>query len=132
MFNDFIAIGLFTKNFRILSGFYKNILDLSVKTLDPENEFAEFQIGNLTIGLVSEKTAANLFDEKYFYNSNRDAQNFTLTVKVDSIAEIYNKIEVLEQAKIISEPHTTPWGWKLFCFKDPEGYIWEVCETDKV
>jgi len=128
MFDDFIAVGLFVRNFEKALDFYKNTLKLTVKTENLQGKFAEFQIGNTTLGLVTKETATSLFNEKYFENEIKEASLFTLTVKVGSVEKAYEELKT-KGVTIISEPKVMPWGWKVMCIKDIEGYIWEICET---
>ena len=127
MFKDFIAIGLFVRNFDKTFDFYKNTLNLKVKTENLKGKFAEFQIGNTTLGLVTKNTASSLFDEKYFGNGIKESGSFTLTVKANSVDRLFEELKA-KNVTIISEPKLMPWGWKVMCIKDTEGYIWEICE----
>lgn len=127
MFDEFIAIGLFVRDFNKAFDFYKNTLKLTVKTEDIQGKFAEFQIGNATLGLVTKETASSLFNEKYFENEVKEKGSFTLTVKVSSMEKIYKELKT-KDITIISEPKMMPWGWNVMCIKDIEGYIWEICE----
>ena len=128
MFEDFIAIGLFVRDFEKAFDFYKNTLKLTVKTENLQGKFAEFQIGNTTLGLVTKETASSLFSGKYFENDIKEKGLFTLTVKVSSMEKIFEELKA-KGVTIISEPKIMPWGWNVMCIKDTEGYIWEICET---
>ena len=129
MFNNFIAIGLYTDDFNSTALFYRDVLKLDVISFSLEKEFAEFTIGNITLGLISKNTAKELLGEGgIYFKSAKIHPSFTLTVKVDSTNELFNKINNINNIKIISPPHTTSWGWNIMLFKDINGCIWEACE----
>lgn len=130
MFDDFIAIGLFVRDFDKAFDFYKNIFGLRVKTENLQNKFAEFQLGNITLGLMTKDTSSKLFNAKYFESEIKEKQSFTITVKVNSVDKLFTELKE-RGITIISGPKIMPWGWKVMCIKDIEGYIWEICETYK-
>ena len=130
MFTKFIAIGLFVRDFQSAFTYYKTILKLKVKTKNSKNEFAEFEVGNTTIGLVTEKTASSMFNSHYFSKKAINEQSFTITVQVESVKKSYDELKS-SGATIISPPKVMPWGWTVMCIKDIEGNIWEICALPK-
>ncbi|WP_088043477.1 VOC family protein [Bacillus sp. EAC] len=69
-------------------------------------------------------------DEK---NSNADA---VFQFVVDDISSLFKKIidkeltplDFSDGIQVLEEPTLRPWGYKEFCLRDPDGYIWAFVE----
>lgn len=119
-----MAIGLRVANFSEAFDFYTNSLELEVKIHDEKNKFAELQLGDLKIALLTDDTLESMCGKSQLAKSG--LSNIVIAVEVDDISEKYNQLK--DKVKFIEKPKTTPWGQKVAYFKDIEGYVWEISE----
>lgn len=124
MFNKCKAVGIKVSDFAKAFNFYKDVLQLEVKTSNPENDFAEFKVGDLVIALLTETTLEEMCGSSYLINEK--SSNHLFAVEVSNVKDTYRSLK--DKVEFIQKPKTTPWGQKVMYFKDIEGYIWEISE----
>ena len=119
MFNKLFAVALLVENFDKSLEFYRDKLDLEIKSQD--GKFANFKLGETELAIFEKSEAIVMFPAQYMKSGGGAVLGFQVEDVSKACEELKSK-----GIKIFEGPKTTEWGQTVAYFLDPDANIWEV------
>jgi len=111
--------------------FYRDTLGLTVKWGEPTGNYAEFDLGDVSLGLFKRKLMAEVLPKAIGDNLLKTAGRVILNLKVDDVEASYTYL-TKKEVKFVTKPKDYPeWGIKAAHLEDPEGNILEIYQNLK-
>ena len=107
------AIRIFVDDWERSCDFYQNILKLQLKFADAAMGWAEFDVGEASLGI---ERAEKSIDAK----EKLVGRFLGVSLQVDDIQSKYEELKA-QGVEFPSPPEKQPWGGTLAHFKDPSG-----------
>lgn len=111
-----------TENYAEMKSFYADILELAVLRDIPEEEFTQFQTGELFLAVYGKREVEKLMGSPVLGKPGSTIYSLGESSDVDSD---YQQLAA-KGVQFMTHPKTQPWGQRVAYFKDPDGNIWEI------
>ena len=118
---------LYVQNVTKTIQFYTNVFGFEQKFLTSENDYGEIISGTTTIAFANFELGNSNF-RKGFVKSNLNKKPFgiELAFTTKEVEEVLAKA-INNGAHLLEKTTTKPWGQKVGCIKDLNGFIIESC-----
>jgi lactoylglutathione lyase len=111
--------------------FYRETLGLTVKWGEPTGNYAEFDLGDVSLGLFKRKLMAEVLPKALGDSLLKILGRVVLNLKVEDVDASFTFLSQ-KGVKFVKEPNKYPeWGIKAAHLEDPEGNILEIYQNLK-
>lgn len=111
--------------------FYKDTLGLTVKWGEPTGNYAEFDLGDVSLGLFKRKLMAEVLPKTVGESLLKTPGRVVLNLKLDDVEASYRYLTE-RKVKFLTQPRDYPeWGIKAAHLEDPEGNLLEIYQNLK-
>ncbi|MBD2680585.1 MULTISPECIES: VOC family protein [Nostoc] len=117
---------LLVSNYKDSFLFYRDLLKFDVDWGDENSGYAEFNSGNLKLGLFKQELMAQVVPriDQPSYVANRD--KIVLIFAVDNVDEVYEEVKNTNAIVVTPPTDRSDWGIRTAHFRDPDGNLIEV------
>ncbi|MEX1258141.1 MAG: VOC family protein [Gemmatimonadota bacterium] len=119
------AVVLFVSDLDVSKAFYRDQLGLKLK-MEAEG-FAEFELDNTTIGLLSVSIAQSLVPKDLVTTGGAQQVRGQLAAFVDDVRKTHEELAG-RGVPFVKKPSDQPWGQRTANFVDPDGHLWEISQ----
>lgn len=124
----YIYTRLNVKNFQDCKAFYQDVLGLSIKFEDEQDEYVEFDTGHTQITLFNREKLGDFIAEEKSLTYDTNSGRVVLSFQVSSIEEATTYLGS-KGVEMLNVPTNYPdRGFISTCFRDPDGNLIELEE----
>ena len=104
--------------------FYENGLGLPVA--ERGNRSVEFDTGACALKIEADFDEATLKEFGLEPPGNQRGDGAVVVLGVDDVEAVHERVDGLDEGRVLTPPTEVSWGRELFLVEDPDGYVVEV------
>ncbi|MGF1478637.1 MAG: VOC family protein [Cyanophyceae cyanobacterium] len=109
--------------------FYRDVLGLTVKYEDPENQYAELETGDTILTLIQRHKVKEYFGEQTAVVFGQQDDGIALSFQVQDVDRARQYL-MSKGVEFLNEPWKfTEWGIVTTLFRDPDGNLVELLQS---
>jgi catechol 2,3-dioxygenase-like lactoylglutathione lyase family enzyme len=116
------AVTLFVEDLATTKGFYEAVFGLPI--IFEDDPSAVFKFENTLINLLDVTEAPELIRPAAVASADAGAR-MQFTIAVDDVDAVCAEL-ARRGVELLNGPMDRPWGIRTACFRDPDGFIWEI------
>lgn len=118
---------IITDRFSEIRQFYEWLLDR--KATIYRGSYAELELPDANLGIWTREEAAEYgLDTNPKSQPDRHRSDLVIEFEVKQVGPIYRRAKESEEAELIADLETQPWGHRGFYLRDPAGHVVNVFE----
>lgn len=122
---------LLVDNYAVMFEFYKNTLGLTLKWGEKTGNYAEFDVGDVSIGLFKKKLMVEALPKEVAQSIISSKNQVVINLEVEKVEQSYQYLTD-KKVTFLTKPKDYPaWGIKAAHILDPEGNLIEIYEDLK-